>query len=131
MANQPALLRLIATCPEAGRTAGKPVGVCGGAAADPTLAPVLAGMGVTSLSMAARAVPHVARALASRSIAECEDLARRVASAHPGPRPCDRHRVPGRRDRLSLGEVPASQLVSVDRAGSVADRASVARAAVV
>ena len=57
------------------------MGVCGEAAADPALAPGLAGMGVTSLSMAARAVPHVARALASRSIAECEDLARRVASA--------------------------------------------------
>jgi phosphoenolpyruvate-protein kinase (PTS system EI component) len=38
-------------------------------------------MGVTSLSLAPRAVPHVARALASRSIAECGDLGRRVASA--------------------------------------------------
>jgi len=75
---QPALLDLIARCGAAGREAGKPVGVCGEAAADPTLAPVLAGLGVTSLSMSARAVPRVARALAERTLAECEQLAAAV-----------------------------------------------------
>ena len=54
---QPALLALVAACGEAGRRAGKPVGVCGEAAADPLLAPVLVGLGITSLSMSARAVP--------------------------------------------------------------------------
>ncbi len=75
---QPALLDLIARCAAAGREAGKPVGVCGEAAADPALAPVLAGLGVTSLSMSARAVPLVARALAERTLAECEQLAAAV-----------------------------------------------------
>jgi phosphotransferase system enzyme I (PtsI) len=78
---QPALLDLIARCADAGRAAGKPVGVCGEAAADPQLAPVLAGMGITSLSMSARAVPLVARALAARSLAECEELAAAVLAA--------------------------------------------------
>jgi phosphoenolpyruvate-protein phosphotransferase (PTS system enzyme I) len=78
---QPALLDLIARCAAAGREAGKPVGVCGEAAADPALAPVLAGLGITSLSMAARAVPRVARALAERTLAECEQLAAEVLAA--------------------------------------------------
>jgi phosphoenolpyruvate-protein phosphotransferase (PTS system enzyme I) len=78
---QPALLDLVARCAEAGRAAGKPVGVCGEAAADPHLAPVLAGLGITSLSMSARAVPLVARELAARTLAECEELAAAVLSA--------------------------------------------------
>ena len=53
---QPAVLQLIAITAEAGQQAGKPVGVCGEAAADPLLAVCLVGMGITSLSMAARAV---------------------------------------------------------------------------
>ncbi|MEV4759292.1 phosphoenolpyruvate--protein phosphotransferase [Micromonospora sp. NPDC049559] len=72
---QPALLQLVAGVAEAGRAAGKPVGVCGEAAADPLLAPILAGLGVTSLSMSARALPAVRAALAARPLAECERLA--------------------------------------------------------
>ena len=53
---QPAVLRLVAMTAEAGKRAGKPVGVCGEAAADPLLAVVLVGMGITSLSMAPAAV---------------------------------------------------------------------------
>lgn len=73
---QPAVLRLIELVAAAGSRAGKPVGVCGEAAADPLLAPVLAGLGVTSLSMAARAIPAVAAALASVSRDTCGELAR-------------------------------------------------------
>ncbi|MEU7898147.1 phosphoenolpyruvate--protein phosphotransferase [Nonomuraea sp. NPDC049152] len=73
--SQPALLRLIGMCADAGRTAGKPVGVCGEAAGDPRLAPVLAGLGVTSLSMAAISVPAVRQALAEHTMAECRRLA--------------------------------------------------------
>jgi phosphotransferase system enzyme I (PtsI) len=81
---QPALLDLIARCGAAGRGLGKPVGICGESAADPALAPVFAGMGITSLSMSARAVPLVAHALATHTLAECEDLAAR-ALASPTP----------------------------------------------
>jgi len=78
---QPALLDLIARCAAAGRELGKPVGICGESAADPALAPVFAGMGITSLSMSARAVPLVAHALATHTLAECQDLAARALSA--------------------------------------------------
>ncbi|KUL40462.1 phosphoenolpyruvate--protein phosphotransferase [Actinoplanes awajinensis] len=72
---QPALLQLIAICGAAGRDTGKPVGVCGEAAADPLLAPVLAGLGVSSLSMSPRALPGVRAALGRYSYAECRRLA--------------------------------------------------------
>lgn len=78
---QPALLELIARCARAGQDLGKPVGLCGEAAADPALAPVFAGLGITSLSMTARAVPLVRRALASRSVDDCRQLAEQVLGA--------------------------------------------------
>jgi phosphotransferase system enzyme I (PtsI) len=81
---QPALLQLIAQCAEAGRAAGKPVGVCGEAAADPLLATVLVGLGVTSLSMSARSVPAVRDALARHSLDQCREHARlALAAADP------------------------------------------------
>ncbi|WP_430780318.1 phosphoenolpyruvate--protein phosphotransferase [Actinoplanes sp. G11-F43] len=78
---QPALLQLIGVCGEAGRAAGKPVGVCGEAAADPLLAPVLVGLGVTSLSMSPRAIPQVRAALAARTEADCRRLAELAVAA--------------------------------------------------
>jgi phosphotransferase system enzyme I (PtsI) len=73
---QPALLDLIRLTAEAGLAAGKSVGVCGEAAASPALAPVLVGLGVTSLSMSASAVADVRDALAAVTLAECRELAR-------------------------------------------------------
>ncbi|GIE82926.1 phosphoenolpyruvate-protein phosphotransferase [Actinoplanes philippinensis] len=78
---QPALLQLIGVCGAAGRAAGKPVGVCGEAAADPLLAPVLVGLGVTSLSMSPRAIGPVRAALAARTEAECRRLAELAVAA--------------------------------------------------
>ena len=75
---QPALLRLVADCARAGAAAGKPVGVCGEAAADPLLALVLAGLGVTSLSMSPRSLPGVRAALAGHTMADCQALAEAV-----------------------------------------------------
>ena len=72
---QPALLDLIRMTAEAGLGAGKSVGVCGEAAASPTLAPVLVGLGITSLSMSASAVADVRDALAAVTLAECRELA--------------------------------------------------------
>ncbi|GEP33050.1 phosphoenolpyruvate-protein phosphotransferase [Nocardioides szechwanensis] len=78
---QPAVLQLIAITAEAGRHAGKPVGVCGEAAADPLLACALVGMGVTSLSMAAAAVRPVGARLASTTFEQCEDVAEAALGA--------------------------------------------------
>ena len=76
---QPAVLRLIRTVAEAGAAApdGRvvPVGVCGEAAADPHLAMVLLGLGVSSLSAATAAVPFVGAALAEVTLERCRELA--------------------------------------------------------
>ena len=78
---QPAVLHLIAITAEAGKRAGKPVGVCGEAAADPLLAPALVGMGITSLSMASAAVRAVGAGLAKVSMDACEDAAEAALAA--------------------------------------------------
>jgi phosphotransferase system enzyme I (PtsI) len=72
----PAVLRLIELTGRAGAACGKSVGVCGEAAADPRLAPVLAGLGVTSLSMAPSAIAEVRAALAAHTMEQCRELAR-------------------------------------------------------
>ena len=81
---QPAVLRLLDLVGDAGRKAGKPVGVCGEAAADPEMAPVLVGLGVTSLSMSLRALEPVRRALSQVTLDECQRAAR-AAVAASGP----------------------------------------------
>ena len=75
---QPAVLQLVRVACEGGSMHGVPVGVCGEAAADPLLAPVLVGLGVTSLSMTPRALADVAGTLAGVSRDECVELARTV-----------------------------------------------------
>jgi phosphotransferase system enzyme I (PtsI) len=72
---QPAVLRLIGAVGAAGRAAGKPVGVCGEAGGDPALAPVLVGLGATSLSMTSRSLGRVAAALAEVDVATCRHAA--------------------------------------------------------
>jgi phosphotransferase system enzyme I (PtsI) len=81
---QPALLQLVATTAAAGQRAGKPVGVCGEAAADPLLACVLVGLGITSLSCAAPAVAAVGSRLGSVDLASCRQAAE-VALAADDP----------------------------------------------
>ncbi|MBV7363310.1 phosphoenolpyruvate--protein phosphotransferase [Actinomycetaceae bacterium TAE3-ERU4] len=78
---QPAVLNLMARVAEAGVRKGKPVGVCGEAAADPLMACVLVGMGMTSLSMAAGAISAVGAALAEVTLEQCQAAARAVVSA--------------------------------------------------
>ncbi|MGV0810711.1 phosphoenolpyruvate--protein phosphotransferase [Mycolicibacterium boenickei] len=75
---QPAVLTLVAMAARAGAAVGKPVGVCGEAAADPLLAAVLVGLGVTSLSMAPAAIPAVGAALAHVTLQQCRAAAEAV-----------------------------------------------------
>lgn len=86
---QPAVLRLIAAVGAAGRAAGKSVGVCGEAGGDPALAPVLIGLGVTSLSMAPRSLGRVAARLQELSVDDC----RRAAEAAVGASSADAARA--------------------------------------
>jgi phosphotransferase system enzyme I (PtsI) len=78
----PAVLRLIKLLGDAGVAAGKPVGVCGEAAADPLLAIVLVGLGATTLSMTPAALADVRAELAGVTL---ED-ARAKATAALGAR---------------------------------------------
>ena len=78
---QPAVLALIAQTASAGKRLGKPVGVCGEAAADPILACVLLGMGVTSLSMAASAISTVGAQISAVSLWQCQNAAAAVKNA--------------------------------------------------
>jgi phosphoenolpyruvate-protein phosphotransferase (PTS system enzyme I) len=73
----PAVLTLIHTAGRAGAELGKPVGICGEAAADPLLAVVLVGLGATSLSMAPSALADVRAILLQYTL----DDARRIAEA--------------------------------------------------
>jgi phosphotransferase system enzyme I (PtsI) len=74
---QPALLALVQVTAEAGLRTGRSVGVCGEAAADPLLACVLVGLGVTSLSCAASSIAGVGARLAVVDTDAC----RRAAEA--------------------------------------------------
>ena len=73
----PAVLRLVQLVGEAGQHHGKPVGICGEAAADPLLAVVLVGLGATTLSMSPSALADVRHSLQQYTL----DDARRIAAA--------------------------------------------------
>jgi phosphotransferase system enzyme I (PtsI) len=77
----PAVLRLIREVGRAGEVTHKSVGVCGEAAADPTLAVVLIGLGVTSLSMSPIALADVRAEISRFTLAEARELAERVLSS--------------------------------------------------
>ncbi|MET4099347.1 phosphotransferase system enzyme I (PtsI) [Agrococcus sp. UYP10] len=77
----PAVLRLIKMLGDAGARADKGVGVCGEAAADPALAVVLVGLGVTSLSMSASALADVRAELLTVTLDEAKARAERVLGA--------------------------------------------------
>jgi phosphotransferase system enzyme I (PtsI) len=81
---QPAVLHLIAITAAAGKEVGKPVGVCGEAAADPLLACVLFGVGITSLSMAVSAIGQVGASLSAVTSQACREAAdAALAAASP------------------------------------------------
>ena len=73
---QPAVLRLVSMVCRAAAAHGRPVGVCGEAAANPLAAAIFAGLGVTELSVAPRSVAALRSAVAAfepamiRAIAE-------------------------------------------------------------
>ncbi|MDR0284821.1 MAG: phosphoenolpyruvate--protein phosphotransferase [Propionibacteriaceae bacterium] len=81
---QPAVLDVIAAACAGATALGKPVGVCGEAGGDPGLALVLAGLGVTSLSMATPKVRAVRTVLAAHTLAQCQEMAA-AARAATGP----------------------------------------------
>ncbi|WP_307481964.1 phosphoenolpyruvate--protein phosphotransferase [Microbacterium trichothecenolyticum] len=77
----PAVLRLIREVGAAGRVNGKPVGICGEAAADPLLAVVLVGLGATTLSMAPTALADVRATLLQHTFDDAVRLAEAALAA--------------------------------------------------
>ncbi len=71
----PGVLRLIASTVAGARTRGRPVAVCGGAAADVLAAPILIGLGVDALSIAPALVPEVKALLRTLTRSRCAEVA--------------------------------------------------------
>jgi phosphotransferase system enzyme I (PtsI) len=78
----PAVLRLVKLLGDAGAAAGKPVGICGEAAADPQLAVVLVGLGATTLSMTPAALADVRAELGGVTLEQAKAKALAALAAH-------------------------------------------------
>ena len=78
----PAVLRLVKLLGDAGAATGKPVGICGDAAADPQLAVVLVGLGATTLSMTPAALADVRAELATVTLEQARAKAAAALAAH-------------------------------------------------
>jgi multiphosphoryl transfer protein len=78
---QPAVLRLIAGVTAAAAANGRPVSVCGEAAADPLAGALLVGLGVTELSVAPAAIATVRATLAGLDPTACRAAAQVALSA--------------------------------------------------
>ena len=72
---QPSVLRLIRKTIKSAIDAGKPISVCGEAASDPMIIPVLAGFGLRVFSVDPLLVPETRRCLSEWSLDEAEKLA--------------------------------------------------------
>ena len=77
----PVALQVIHSLAEEAAAAGKPLSICGEMAADTSMLPVLVGLGVTDISIAAGAGNAVRQTLASLDTAGCESLAKRCLQA--------------------------------------------------
>ena len=77
----PAVLRLVKLLGDAGTAAGKGVGICGEAAADPQLAVVLVGLGATTLSMTPAALADVRAELAEVTLEQARAKAAAALAA--------------------------------------------------
>jgi multiphosphoryl transfer protein len=78
---QPGVLRLVRATVEGAAVHGRWVGVCGELAGDPAAAVLLAGLGVTELSMAPALVPEVKHALRGVDLATAQAAARAALDA--------------------------------------------------
>jgi multiphosphoryl transfer protein len=78
---QPAVLRLVQATVAGAQQHGRWVGVCGELAGDPPTAVLLAGLGVTELSMAPALVPEVKEALRCVELAQAQAAARQALEA--------------------------------------------------
>ena len=83
LAADPRVLALIAKVVRAAGAAGVDVSVCGDAAANPAVLPLLIGLGVRKLSVGAACLPHVAGWIAGADSSVCAALASQALQATP------------------------------------------------
>jgi len=81
LAADPRVLALISKVVRAAGAAGVDVSVCGDAAADPAVLPLLIGLGVRKLSVGAARLPRVAEWITGTDSAACAELATRALKA--------------------------------------------------
>jgi multiphosphoryl transfer protein len=81
LAADPLVLALISQVVQAAGIAGVGVSVCGDAAADPAVLPLLIGLGVRKLSLGAARLPQVAEWIAETDSSACAALAGRALQA--------------------------------------------------
>ena len=74
----PAVLRLMAHAARAAVAAARPIGVCGGLAADVVAAPLLIGLGITELSLPSAGIPALKQAIRALRIEDCRALAEKA-----------------------------------------------------
>ncbi|HUB84517.1 MAG TPA: putative PEP-binding protein, partial [Rhizomicrobium sp.] len=72
----PAVLSLVAQAAAGGAAHNRPVGVCGGLAADPMAAALLIGLGVRELSMPATSIARVKEIVRGLDLAACRAAAK-------------------------------------------------------
>jgi phosphoenolpyruvate-protein kinase (PTS system EI component) len=83
LAADPRVLALLARVTTAAAAARVPVSVCGDAAADPAVLPLLLGLGIRTFSVGAARVPQVAAWVAGADSARCADQAAAGLAAAP------------------------------------------------
>jgi phosphoenolpyruvate-protein kinase (PTS system EI component) len=85
LAADPVVLALIDTVVRAGDASGLSVSVCGDAAADPVVLPLLIGLGVRRISVGAASLPKVARWIAAADTTACAAAAKEALAKASGP----------------------------------------------
>ena len=78
----PAVLRAIKMICDAGNAKGMPVGVCGEAAADPLLEPLLISWGLEEFSMSAPSILRARKTISQWTKAECDELAEKALACN-------------------------------------------------
>lgn len=76
--SDPAVLRLIRRCVEVAEEHHTPIGACGEMSGNPGRALLLLGLGLRNLSVSPSSLPAVKKAIRSVTIAQCEQIAKRV-----------------------------------------------------
>lgn len=75
---RPVFLRLLHGMVKAAGRRARPVSLCGEMAADPANVPLLVGLGLAEISLAARRIPEVKHAIARASLQDCRGLLARA-----------------------------------------------------